>query len=129
MSAGSDDTVAQHTTTRQRWAVLAIAATMTGVFFVNLCDLVFACGCASLWQGGAASCNIHHATGPHCPWCGNPFTAGATAFLGVVATQVWVALGPLAMNLGVRLTVAVLAFPLVGGLLGWLQGTWYGYWG
>ena len=119
----------QRTTTRQRWAVLAIGLVVTGVFFVNLCDLVFDCGCASIWNGGAANCNIHDTVGPHCPWCGHPFTAGATAFLGVLAAQAWLALAPLPLGLGARLAATLLAFPVVGFVLGWLQGTWYGYWG
>jgi hypothetical protein len=31
-----------------------------------LCDLFFRCGCGWL---GPSHCNIHHAAGPHCPWC------------------------------------------------------------
>ena len=31
--------------------------------------VLFRCNCTWPWAGGAAHCNIHHATGPKCPWC------------------------------------------------------------
>ncbi|NKB89490.1 MAG: hypothetical protein GKS06_14835 [Acidobacteria bacterium] len=114
---------------RRRWAALAVGLIATGVFFVNICDLVFDCGCASLWAGGAEHCNIHHAEGPRCPWCANPFTAGAGAFVSVAVAQVWLAVGPLAVGLAARVALTVAALPAVGVAIGWLQGSWYGYWG
>ena len=96
---------------------------------MNLCDLIFDCGCVSVWNGSTATCNVHNAAGPHCPWCSHPFTAGASAFLAVLAAQAWIALGPLPVEIGTRLVAAILAFPVLAGAMGWLHGTWYGYWG
>jgi hypothetical protein len=111
------------------WAALAVAIGVTGIFFVDVCNAVFACGCTSVWRGAAAACNIHHLTGPHCPWCAHPYTAGATAFLGAAAAQAAMVLAPLPLSLPTRFAAALLAFPIVGGLLGLIQGNWYGYWG
>ena len=33
------------------------------------CGLLFRCHCTWPWAGGSAHCNVHHATGPKCPWC------------------------------------------------------------
>lgn len=41
------------------------------------CGLLFRCHCTFPWAGGAAGCNIHHASGPKCPWC------------NVMSTQLW----------------------------------------
>lgn len=34
-----------------------------------VCNFIFKCGCRVEWDGGWATCNIHNATGPRCPWC------------------------------------------------------------
>mmetsp|Transcript_72810 Transcript_72810/g.193494 ORF Transcript_72810/g.193494 Transcript_72810/m.193494 type:complete len:160 (+) Transcript_72810:116-595(+) len=39
------------------------------------CGLLFRCACTWPWAGGAAGCNIHHASGPKCPWCNVKQTA------------------------------------------------------
>jgi len=118
---------------RQQALAFGVAAACAGILFVDMCDLIFDCGCTSLWSGGSALCNVNHATGPHCPWCAHP-TAGATALLGVLAAQSSLIYGPLplvAASLGVwaRLAAALIAFPTVATVLGALHGAWYGYWG
>ena len=39
------------------------------IFHNPYCGLLFRCRCTWPWAGGAAHCNIHHASGPRCPWC------------------------------------------------------------
>lgn len=46
--------------------VLAIAVVGAHPF----CNLAFHCGCDLFAL--ATHCNIHHAMGPHCPWCVQP---------------------------------------------------------
>jgi hypothetical protein len=118
---------------RQRAIAFAAVAGCAGVLFVDACGLIFDCGCTSLWAGGAALCNVHHATGPHCPWCAHP-VAGATAFFGVLIAQAALIYGPLPaafLSIGIwgRLAAALVAFPVAATGLGLMHGTWYGYWG
>jgi hypothetical protein len=103
------------------------------VFFIDACGLIFDCGCTSLWSGGAALCNTHHTTGPHCPWCAHP-VAGATAFFSVLVAQAGLIYAPLpatflAIGIWGRFAAALVAFPVVVAVLGLIHGTWYGYWG
>ncbi len=121
------------TSSRQRAMAFAVVAVGAGVLFVDACGLVFDCGCTSLWAGGSALCNVHSATGPHCPWCAHP-VAGATALFGVVFAQAGLIYGPLpvgfrSFGLRGRFVAAMLAFPVVATALGLMHGTWYGYWG
>jgi hypothetical protein len=66
-------------------AFLLVAGT-TGVLLYPLCAILHRCGCVGPWSGGAALCNVHQASGPHCPWCEYP-AVGALATLGLVALQ------------------------------------------
>jgi hypothetical protein len=107
--------------------IFVAAAAVTSVFFINFCDLVYQCGCESLWAGAADHCNIHDAESRHCPWCsiGN---AGAFAVWGtIVAAQAAVVFGLKTGRL-VRGVLAMLAFPVVGGLLALIIGWARGYW-
>jgi hypothetical protein len=52
-----------------RFSPFAISFTLTSLFFINLCNLIFRCGCRSLWAGAAVACNIHAQQRHHCPWC------------------------------------------------------------
>jgi hypothetical protein len=113
---------------RSQVAALSAAAAVTAVLFIDLCGVVFGCGCESLWRDAALACNIHNPTGPHCPWCAHPFTAGATAFMGTVAVQAGLIVGPMPFGILTRFALALPAVPGVAGILGLLQGVWYGYW-
>ena len=105
---------------------MSVALATAGVFFINVCDAIFTCGCRSLWNGIAEACNIHNAGPPHCPWCEYP-AAGAVAFFAVAATQAAVVFWPGRLGLWARLGLSVAALPLVGGAVGLLQGWLWGY--
>ncbi len=118
---------------RQRRVAFVAVAVVAGVLFVDACGLIYNCGCTSLWAGGSALCNVHDATGPHCPWCAHP-TAGATALFGVLLAQAGLIYGPLpavmqSASIWGRSVAALVAFPVVVTVLGLVHGTWYGYWG
>ena len=118
---------------RQQATALVAAAVCAGVFFIDACGWIFDCGCTSLWAGGAALCNTHHATGPRCPWCAHP-VAGATAFFGVLMAQAGAIYAPvpttfLAIGIWGRFAAALVAFPVVVAVVGLMHGAWYGYWG
>ena len=109
-----------------RWLAISAALATAGVFFIDVCNAIFACGCRSLWAGIAEACNIHSAGPPHCPWCQYP-TAGAVAFFAVAAAQVAVVFWPGRLGLWARFALALALLPLVGGAVGLLQGWFWGY--
>src|SRR5689334_23924999 len=47
------------TPAQERGISFGVAAAITSVFFINFCATVFQCGCAALWSGGDAHCNVH----------------------------------------------------------------------
>jgi hypothetical protein len=54
------------------WLSLSAFALSAGIAYatlLNVCGLLFQCGCRSWWTGAAAHCNIHQAHLKHCPWC------------------------------------------------------------
>ena len=104
------------------------AVAVSGLLFINFCNLVYQCGCRSWWNGAAVSCNIHQAGVPHCPWCINGGMWGYTAFGVIVAAQAWLAFRRPGLGLPVRLGLAALAFPVVGGVVALVVGWWTGYW-
>ena len=108
--------------------VLVATGAISGLLFVDLCDAIFGCGCFSLWSGAAEACNIHHAAPPHCPWCAHPGWGGAVAFFSVTVSQAVAVFWPATINLGVRIALALTAFPVVGGGVGLIQGLFIGYW-
>jgi hypothetical protein len=106
----------------------AAAATVTSVFFINFCAAVFRCGCASLWRGADAHCNIHTAVGRHCPWCAHGLAASIIPWGLIVAAQAAVSFWSRPMPTVVRLASAVAAFPIVGGIAALAYGLATGYW-
>lgn len=111
-----------------RTAVFSVAVVATGILLIDLCDAIFGCGCGSLWSGAAETCNIHHATAPHCPWCAHPGWGGAAAFFSVVLAQAAVVFSPAQMGIWGRAGLAAAAMPIVGGVVGLMQGLLLGYW-
>lgn len=116
---------------RSAWRPLLVwcpAALVAVVFYIDLCALLFACGCHSLWNGAAAACNIHSAGAPDCPWCQGAWWSGYTPLLAIVAAQALVAGWPGQASTLRRLALAVLVFPVLGSLLALLYGLALGYW-
>ena len=119
---------------------LGVLAAATALFWLQLCDLVYDCGCLGLWAGAAEHCNVHQAPAgsPHrCPWCASPL-AGGVSFVG---TMTWFSLALLRRwparlgtwswsgELLARLTTAGLAIPVFAFAVGWISGQLMGYWG
>jgi hypothetical protein len=113
---------------RRKALALAAAIAISAVLFIDVCGLVFGCGCRSLWAGASIACNIHHAQGPHCPWCAHPMAAGAVAFAAMALVQGWILLGPGRAGIPLRLALALLSFPVIAGVVGILQGVLWDYW-
>ena len=105
-----------------------MAVAGTGLVYLDLCDLIFDCGCRAIWAGGAAACNIQMAGHPDCPWCSYGFWGGALPFLTIVGVQGIVTLRPGRAGAGLRLLMALAALAVVGGLAGVAFGLASGYW-
>ena len=103
------------------------AAAVTSLFFIDFCNLIYDCGCRSLWAGADDHCNIHNAASRHCPWCsiGNAVYAvyGTIVTSQAAVVFVWPGIGRLG-----RALLALLAFPVTGGILGLAVGLAKGYW-
>ena len=113
---------------RQRTLIFAAAAMLTSVFFIDFCAAIFACGCASLWAGADAHCNIHLAASRHCPWCAHGRTAAAIPWALIVVVQAAISFWRRPLSVGVRLSSAVAAFPVSGAVLALAYGIATGYW-
>ena len=113
---------------KSRVLVFLAAAAVTCLFFINLCNALFDCGCTYLWAGAAAHCNIHDPGGRHCPWCAAGNAGFAGVFLTIIGAQALISFGPWSWNWAVRLTLALLSFPLMGAVLAGIMGHIQGYW-
>jgi hypothetical protein len=111
-----------------RWAILGVGLCVTSLLFLDLCDLIFACGCEAFWLAAADHCNIHTAGRPDCPWCGTGVWGTILPFGGVVGMQAMAALPSGTGSAAQRLALVTAAFPVVGGLLGLAFGLVLGYW-
>jgi hypothetical protein len=67
-------------------AALAAVLVVSVLAYMPFCALVHRCGCSWPWAGADAACNVHHASGPHCPWCEHQ-ALGAAAGLGILGGQ------------------------------------------
>ena len=110
-----------------RALVFAAAAFFTLVFFIDLCGLVYQCGCRSLWAGAADHCNIHTPGVRHCPLCAGGLWVSGPVLLSTLAAQAWV-VWKLRLPMATRAALALIAFPLVTGGLSVLVGLLAGYW-
>ena len=110
-----------------RVLIFAPLAAVAAVFFLDYCNLIFDCGCVSLWEGGAAFCNIQTAGPPDCPFCATPDVAYG-ALYATFLVQGAVVFVPGSPGLGVRALLGFLAFPVVAGIVGVVLGLRVGYW-
>jgi hypothetical protein len=108
--------------------IFAGAAAVTSLLFINFCHLVYQCGCQSLWAGAADHCNIHHADLRHCPWCSIGIAGAATVWGTIVGVQAVVVFGLRGIGTAVRAVLALVAFPVAGGILAVIAGVAQGYW-
>jgi hypothetical protein len=97
---------------RSFWIALGVMLAVMAVTLLPLCGSLFGCGCTMMH--GAAHCNIHHAAGPHCPWCAG---AGPVVLLNFIviaagtAASIWIVQ---------RWRGPGIMVGLVGGVIGYL---------
>jgi len=117
--------------TARRWSSVLVfvpAAALTSVFFINLCGTIFCCGCASLWSGADADCNIHRAGSRHCPWCMHGQVNSAIPWLLIVVAQAAISFWPRPMPAAMRFVLVFTAFPVAGAVLALAYGLSVDYW-
>ena len=90
------------------------------LFFLNLCDLLFQCGCRSWWDGADRFCNIHMAEAVHCPWCSFGWWGSILPRAAIVFVQAGLAFAPSRLSWHSRLILGLVCFPVVGAILGLL---------
>lgn len=113
---------------RARTLLFVVVAALSLVLLVDLCDLIYDCGCRSLWEGAARACNIHQPGKPDCPWCSTGIWGLVVPAGAIVAAQALALLAPGRARTGVRLLLALALFPVAGGVVGVLFGLATGYW-
>jgi hypothetical protein len=79
----------------RRVAVLAVAAGLTALTALPLCNAVFDCGCTWAFAGADAHCNVHRPGPPDCPVCAH-WAWGAPFFGALFAA--WAAAAALALR-------------------------------
>ena len=104
------------------------AAAVTSVFFIDLCNVIYQCGCDHLWGAQAAFCNIHNPNAKHCPWCSVGLLGYSLLYGGIVVVQLVLGFFPRRWPWTRRLAAALIAFPVLGGLEGLIMGWSMGYW-
>jgi hypothetical protein len=97
---------------------------LSAALYMPFCAVAHLCGCAWPWSGADVQCNVHAASGPHCPWCQH-WALGAAAALLIGGGQVVVfrllrgrGFSAPSAGLGAALSFVVIA-PLAATLL-WL---------
>ncbi len=111
-----------------RWAVLIGAVSVTAAFYLNLCDLIFDCGCHAWWNGAATMCNINDSQTRNCPWCSYGVIRGYLPLALVIATQTAIVFWNRPMSLGLRIALSLAAFPVIGTIVGVIYGIVGHYW-
>ncbi len=109
-------------------AFCLLAFCITSVLFINFCNLVYGCGCESLWAGAATHCNIHAKHGRHCPWCSHGETGYGVIFSAVLLPQFGVAFAARRRTWPQQLIATLVSFPVFGGIAAIVVGFMDGYW-
>ncbi len=110
-----------------RLGAFGLAAAVAGTFFINVCHLIYDCGCVWLWAGGAAWCNIQTAGAPDCPFCAQPDMAYVSLW-STVGAQALIVFVPSRLRIGGRAAAALAAFPVLTVAFGVVLGLAAGYW-
>jgi hypothetical protein len=110
-----------------RLTPFAISFAVTCLFFINVCDLIFDCGCRSLWAGADAMCNVHLADSRHCPICSHGIVGYTVVMVAVTAPQLAVSAW-LPAAVSTRVIACLALFPAGMAVVGLLLGIYEGYW-
>lgn len=117
---------AQRPSLGQRWLLLAAVGLPSMLWMIQLCDVIYDCGCRPLWSGAAQACNVHAAQPPHCPWCATGVWGTVLPPVAVLGTQALLVFRSPSIRRAAVLASA--AFVVVGGGVGLIFGWATGYW-
>ena len=105
-----------------------IPPVLSGAFIINLCALVYRCGCRSWWSGAAVHCNIHAAGMRHCPLCSHGAALFYSMTVVIAVPQIVLAFRPAKVDWRLRLLLAAAAFPIIGLIAMVILGIADRYW-
>jgi hypothetical protein len=119
--------------TRPLLISLAVTIAVISATALPLCGAMFRCGC-SLAHASSA-CNIHHAMGPHCPWCVKRGKAFACSFAFVLPASIvsLCAVVRRRRSIWAASSVGIISYLLLGALCGLVTAkvmhypTWFGW--
>jgi hypothetical protein len=104
------------------------SAGLTLAFILNLCHMMYQCGCRSWWNGAAEMCNVYQVDVRHCPWC-NYGDAGAwMSMVLILVPQFVLSFWPAAMAMKYRIPAVLSMFPVAGSVVALGYGWYAGYW-
>ena len=109
-------------------AFCAVAFVLSSVFFINLCNLVYQCGCKSLWNGADEHCNVHARHGRHCPFCSHGNAGYGVIFSAILLPQFGVAYFSRRRSAVQQFGATVFSFPVFFGIVALTVGLLDGYW-
>lgn len=110
------------------WLVWAGAGAGAYATLMNVCAVLFSCGCRSWWTGAAAACNIHRAGVRHCPWCTLEPGLFWSLFAGFVAAQGIAVFALRRRAWWMQLGGAGAAYLASAAASALVLGIWSGYW-
>jgi hypothetical protein len=112
---------------KDRLLPFAVSFVLTCLFFINICDWIFSCGCHSLWAGADAMCNVHVPASRHCPVCSRGI-AGYIAIMAAISAPQIAASMWIPRSRVTRTAVCVLLIPGAMAAIGLVLGSYDGYW-
>jgi hypothetical protein len=112
---------------KDRLVPFAVSFTVTCLLFIDVCNVIFGCGCRSLWSGADAMCNVHLPVAPHCPFCSRGI-AGYAAIMTLVAVPQLAVSTWSRWSQTARIIVCLLLFPAGMFAVGVVAGVYDGYW-
>jgi hypothetical protein len=107
---------------------LGVMIALMAATLLPLCGAIFGCGCDMVH--GAGRCNIHNASGPHCPWCsggGVIFGIDFVIILGAVTGSMALVRRRWGRGIGLALTMGCFTYLATAGVVGWATARVVGY--
>lgn len=109
-------------------ALFLIPPALSALLLIDLCSLLFRCGCRPMWAGASEYCNIHVAGVHHCPWCSHGMAGYVGVLLLVLIPQVVLSFYPIGWSWRKRFIVSLSVFPAAGTVVALAFGFADGYW-
>ena len=111
----------------QRLLLFLIVGSISLALFKPFCNFLFHCGCEGFWAGGSAHCNVHTPGVPHCPFCATGNWGGILPKASILIAQAIVMFAPFKLSKASRVSLGILAFPVIGTIIGFLFHFFVGY--